>query len=508
VSIVAAASVLATAPVWIPAFPPMTDLPQHAAQIAMLRAVRDPSFAYASLFTVNWFTPYLFGYLLVYALVPILGMVMALKAVIAVALAALPVSTALVMGETGTDQRLALLAIPAMYGFSYHWGFLNFIVGAPVAMVFVWLTLCHARRPTAAGAVALAAAIVLLFFCHALLCVFFGAIAGCMLLVGARTWRDACLRVLPLASVVPIVLLWTRTSRVESAATALTRWDLSWLTSDDPYYNSLASWTSAGGAGWGRLTGFLPRVLGALPGPATTAAGLVIILLPWMLGYRLTRRRATWVPILFCVAVLAVVPGTLFGVAFIYQRFAAFALPLYLIVFERTSPKARWSWLACGATAAAWTAFVVVNVLRFQAAASGFDEILARMQPGQRVLSFAFERDSPGTIAPPFLHFPAWYAGLKGGIVDPSGAATLAVPVVYRRDRIPAARPLGFEWTPLSLDWRAFHGEQYRYFVARAALDMAPTMFRKAPCTIRLVQHVNHWWLYEADQRCTAAAGA
>src|SRR5262249_12558452 len=129
-----AASLLATIPVWIPTFPPMTDLPQHGAQIALLREMLQPGFAFASYFSLNWFTPYLFGYLLVYVLVPIPGMVAACKLVISLALMALPLSTALVMTETGTDRRWALLAIPAMYGFSYQWGFLNFLVAAPIGL--------------------------------------------------------------------------------------------------------------------------------------------------------------------------------------------------------------------------------------------------------------------------------------------------------------------------------------------------------------------------------------
>src|SRR5208282_118074 len=57
------ASVLATIPVWIASYPPMSDLPQHAAQVALLRNLHDPNFHFAGLFELNWFTPYLFGYM-------------------------------------------------------------------------------------------------------------------------------------------------------------------------------------------------------------------------------------------------------------------------------------------------------------------------------------------------------------------------------------------------------------------------------------------------------------
>jgi hypothetical protein len=199
-------------------------------------------------------------------------------------------------------------------------------------------------------------------------------------------------------------------------------------------------------------------------------------------------------------------PGFFYGTDFIFQRFTVFALPLFLILLERRPDGAtpRWSWPACVALVAGWIAVASLNAVAYEAEAAGFDEILAHMEPGQRALSLAFERDRDGTIAPPFLHFPAWYSAVKRGVVDPSGAASMAAPVVYRPDRRPVARPLGFEWMPAMFDWPLFHGEQYRYFVARAPSDFGPWIFRRASCNTRLVYHVNHWWLYEKDPACFA----
>src|SRR5271165_5332872 len=123
--LVAIAGILATIPVWVAIYPPMVDLPQHAAQIALLRNLRDPAFGFADLFWVTWFTPYLLGYLAIYALTPLLGIVSAAKLVISLALIGIPVSTALLMRETGADLYWALLTIPPIYGFSYTWGFVN-----------------------------------------------------------------------------------------------------------------------------------------------------------------------------------------------------------------------------------------------------------------------------------------------------------------------------------------------------------------------------------------------
>lgn len=59
--------VLTLAPIWIGRYLPLVDLPQHAAQIAALREIWHGNASLTQLFEINWFTPYLFGYLLLYA---------------------------------------------------------------------------------------------------------------------------------------------------------------------------------------------------------------------------------------------------------------------------------------------------------------------------------------------------------------------------------------------------------------------------------------------------------
>lgn len=502
--ILLAASVLATIPVWIPTLPPMTDLPDHAAQIALLHQMRDPAFAYTADFQINWLTPYWFGYLLAYSLAPLVGIVVACQIVIATALVALPLATALILTETTLDRRWALLAIPSMYGFSYHWGFFNFLVAAPLGLVFVWLVLRQTRQPTARRALLLAALAILMFFCHALICAFFGLIGATMLLTSGGSGREGMRRALPLLAVLPVAALWGTHAIVHPHATSATAWDLNWLTTSDGYYalttHAHGDWETPVGAGWGRLTGLFPRMLGTLPGLLPTIVGLALLALPFLAGARLTRRPGRWIPFALCIATLLFAPSMLLGVAFIFQRFTVFATPLFLLTLEQPPAPAparawpKWTWPATGLLAASWIGVVSMNAMLYESDAAGFSEILARMQPGERALSLVFERDSAGTIAPPFLHYPVWYAALRGGIVDPSAAGTITVPVSYRPGREPRARAsLAFEWTPEGFDWPSFEGGRYRYFVVRASKDVGPSLLRDA----HLVHHTHHWWLYE-----------
>jgi hypothetical protein len=510
--ILLAASLLATVPVWIPTLPPMTDLPDHAAQIALLHQMHDPAFAYTADFQINWLTPYWFGYLLAYGLAPLVGIVVACQIVITAALVALPLATALILTETTLDRRWALLTIPSMYGFSYHWGFFNFLVAAPLGLVFVWLVLRQTRQATATRALLLAALSILLFFCHALICAFFGLIGAAMLLTSGGSVREGVRRVLPLASVLPVVVLWGSYAIAHPHAMSATTWDLNWFTTSDGYYrlttHTHGDWETPVGAGWGRVTGLFPRMLGALPGLLPTIIGLASIALPFVAGARLTRRPTRWIPFGFCIGTLLFAPSLMLGVAFIFQRFTVFAMPLWLMTLAQPQAPAhawparagpahvwpKWTWPACGLLAASWIGVVSMNAMLYESDAAGFSEILARMQPGERALSLVFERDSAGTIAPPFLHYPVWYAALRGGVVDPSAAGTITVPVSYRPEREPMARvSRAFEWTPEVFDWPSFEGGRYRYFIVRASKDVGPSLLRDT----RLVHHTHHWWLYE-----------
>ena len=54
----------AVAPLWIGELPPLSDLPQHAAQVSILRHWNDPACGYPALYEVRWLDPYGLGYAL------------------------------------------------------------------------------------------------------------------------------------------------------------------------------------------------------------------------------------------------------------------------------------------------------------------------------------------------------------------------------------------------------------------------------------------------------------
>jgi hypothetical protein len=467
----------------------MTDLPQHAAQVALFRNLHDPAFQFAGLFRTNWFTPYLIGYMSVDVLTPLLGIVTACKVVVAVALMGVPIATAFLMDETGADPYWALLTIPAMYSFTYTWGLLNFIVATPVGLLFLIYVMRHARKPTLRSSICLGLLAALLFFCHALICLFFLVIACLYMLSEIADLRRAILALSPLAAALPIMLLWY--SRTKSSAGFQDfAWGLGWIHSDDP-------WTLGG-----RVTGFFPRLLGVRPSAMCLIFGAALFVLPFLAGAKPIKRVSVWVPLAVCVYVLLFAPREAFGAWAVSHRFTMFALPFFVIGLEQ--PKAlRPAWRgALLVLLIGWIAFTTSRAIRYDAVARDFDHVLSSMEPNQRALSLVFVPDSELYSSPVFLHFPAWYSATKEGVVDMNFALWPTELVLYRPADTPPVK-IGFEWNPQTFTWSHWGADAYRYFVVRAPFEAGRELFRLAPCRVSLVAHSGDWWLYEKAPSCS-----
>lgn len=363
----------------------------------------------------------------VYALTPLLEIVGACKLVVSLALMGVPIATALLMEETGADRYWALLTIPAMYSFNYAWGLLNFIVATPIGLLFLTYVMRYTRKPTLRSSICLGVFAVLLFFCHALICLFFLAIAGIYILSETASVRKALLTLSPLAAAIPVMMVWYSRTKSDAASQGFI-WDLGWVHSIDSF------------ALGGRLTGFLPRLLGMKSGPICLMFGVTLFVLPFLAGARPIKRNAVWAPFAVCVYVLLFAPITAFGVWAISHRFTIFALPFFVVGLGR-SCALRPVWRgAVIVLLIAWIALMTSNAIRYDADARGFEQILSSMEPNQRALSLMFIQGNELYPSPVFLHFPAWYSATKEGVVDMNFALWPTELIRYRPDKVPRVR--------------------------------------------------------------------
>jgi hypothetical protein len=235
-----------------------------------------------------------------------------------------------------------------------------------------------------------------------------------------------------------------------------------------------------------------------LPSPLSAALAVLALLVPTsvLLGVRRKRRYYVLVALCFVLAMLG--PRGILGVQELYQRFAIFFLPCFAIILvppaQTPGHRGPLALAFLSLFSLAWTADYARRMQFFERESRGFATLLANMEPGQRALSLNYETRSPVFEARVFLHFPAWYSALRGGVVDPSFACGNVDLVLYRPQDLPRVRVSSFEYRPEQFQWQLHEGWRYRYFVVHS--PSPTTLFDSRP-EVQLRAHDGHWWLYE-----------
>ena len=473
-------SILLVAPLWLVRYPPMIDLPQHAAQIYLLRHLDDPGAGYREVFQVNWLTPYYFGYSIAWLLSHAMSITNALRLEITVAQLGIPLALAALLRESGGRASWALLGFPIAYSSSYYFGFLNFMTATPLLIWAMVPLLRYARTPTRRRALALAALSLFFFWCHVVLAFIYG-LAGCLLVAPrAPRFRDAVVRCLPFAAAAPLAVLWFVATRATEPLTARTvTWDLAARAPD--LFTNLAG--------------------GFRFDPGWTLAGLVLFAIPFITGARPSREPSRWLPFAGALLFYLLVPHSVFGTAFLYMRFAIFTFVFYLLALEPVPPHARSAPRPLGRYAiplfvVALLASQAVRVYNFDRESAPFERIVSSMEPGRRVLSLTFVRTSRYSQFSVYQHFASWYQAEKGGFVDFSFASFYPVMVRFLPGREPPITE-DFNWAPHTFDWDTHCGACYDYILVRSPQNLERLVFAEADRPYRLLTRAAWWWLYE-----------
>lgn len=476
------ACVLSAAPLLFAHYPPMIDVPQHAAQVGTLNRLLSGDFVHADLYWINWATPYLGGYLGWLALSWVLPLSLALKVLLGSVIVAIPLVASRLRAQAGGDPLWDWLLLPIAYGFAFQWGLLNFLVGVPIALLFLLLGFRYADNPRVLRGVLLAVFGVVLVGVHILIAAFSCGLAFLYVALTRRPWKARLLTLLPFVAPVPVAASWWFRGKIRGLSPSVPGpWGLS------------AS----------RPLELLASFVGDPPlGDAAVLLGAVVVALPFALGARLTgdrRRLAVFAAFLLW---MMLGPDYVLGNYKTFQRFAVFGLPLLLLVLvPPQQPRLRHGRYLRGLVVLIPVALIVVSCVHF----AGFDretrdyrQLTEHMKPGRRVLGLVFWRDSAVFDLPMHVHVPSWYQGEAGGVVDLSFALYGGMPVRYRKEADVAVRRT-FEWLPQTFDWQTHHGWLYDYFLVRDDKDRSALIVAEADCPVKLVARVGLWWLYERD---------
>ncbi len=115
-------------PLFLVRYPPLTDLPFHAANTSILRHYFDASYGFKQQFSVDALSaPYMSFYALGALFALVLPIHVAVKAACAVMLSALPLGLGLLFRGLGKQPLLGVLGLGLVYNTLTHWGFISHV---------------------------------------------------------------------------------------------------------------------------------------------------------------------------------------------------------------------------------------------------------------------------------------------------------------------------------------------------------------------------------------------
>lgn len=442
---------------------PMVDLPEHAAQIALWKAYHDPCYGFDRIYDLQLATPYIGGYALARLFATILTVNDALKLCCYLGVVGLALAFRFLLRRTTLDPNLALLAFPLAFNFSFYWGFFNFVVALPLAVVYLGLLFDDGKQRQRA------LWLLLLLVTHALLT------AACV----------AITIVVAIARRQPRMLLPTIPPLL-----ALIAWAIHMRNVSHQVHVTFLWWL-----GTYRLAELPSHLLNRQWDPAALlfVAGAIVVV--WLAGARPSREPLRWLLAAIFGLTYLVGPRLLFGTAMVYERFAVLFALFLLFAFDAGRARVPGAAIATLLVllVAAWMLLLAVRFRRFGDDAQRFDRLVDRMRSNARMVLLNVDRS-------PFIHFGGYYQERKGGMVAWSFAHSFPVVVHYKPG---AELPLEMDevFDAARVDWPNLMN--FDYIVIRSPFAQRALLAR-APRPLALVAREGDWWLYATNR----AAGA
>jgi hypothetical protein len=486
-------------------YPPMTDLPFHAAEMSILRHYLDPAYRFHEQFTVHPLeVPYMSMYVVGALLALLMPVTWAAKGMSLLMLALLPAGLAVLFHGMKKTPLWGLLGLGLVWTKLSHWGWLNFIGSLGLYAMAIGCALLVLDQPSRRRKGLLLGVLLAVFFTH----VYRVPFALLAVLVTTGVMYPATRRVFPVVLPVSIVgamfaLWWLY--RPEALAIELETFELDWDRLRQPLSSIFAGYRGESGA---REQVLAKRMLYALCALFLVSSALV----PFF-GRTLTQSRRDF----YWSVGVTVLPLLLAGV----HLFAFLTLPMRIgewwNVYPREleaaafivlaampdMPKRGFLQLPAVAMVALFTcpmAFLVAEQWQhFERVTSDFRGIRRHVPRAPRLLYLIFDHSGTDKKDSPFVHLPAWIQAEKGGWLSFHFAGWRLYPIRYRENSawVPPPFERNWEWNPHLFDVMK-RGVWFDVFLVRSKVD--PSVLFKRDATIRPLAQNGTWWLFDRQE--------
>ena len=490
---------------WLAPHTPLTDLPQHAGQIALLNDLLFGQSKWGEMFSINWLTPYLSTYAISAILSQVMSITAAFKLLLSVGYLAFVFMCIQLRKHFKVDERLDWLFVLPFFGFASKYGFLSFVLSAPIGLWFILVADNYAEHKTHANAIKLTAIGLLLLISHGLMFLFAFGVGFALLFLRTLKIKYLILKTMPY-----IILLLAFSAIFLVNLQLNKRLGLAEYSIEASQAGlKILELVRVPQAFFYTLVGSKISIFPLIHIPVT----VILLIAPWLLGLRIHFRNLPACTFFFMIVVVfALVPGYIFGTYFVYQRFALFIIPSYALLFTKQTSTVNLGQSNSSVIhnmtlllliIACWSvlAFNSFTTLSFKKEAADIDQLIASLEPGQKALSLIIDPISKAdnnSLA--YTNYPLWYQAEKNGLVYDNFAIYAPMPVRFK----PEYMHLGYERAdPTSFDWLKHKGSMYKYFFVRTGIkqQIPRGWFKNAPCAPKIIASKGQWIIYE-NQSC------
>jgi hypothetical protein len=487
-------------PLTVVTYPPLTDLPFHAASMEIIGHYIQPNLHFKEQFSLH---PLASPYITFYVIGAIASMVLPIDVAVKVATVAmlglLPAGLAVFFHGMKKSPFLGLLGLGLVWSNLTHWGFLPFMGAIGLYAMSLGLTLMLLDRPTRSRSVLLTFVLAEVFFTHvfrfpfALLSVVATAV---VMYPATKRWKPI---IAPLAINTALFGVWrlVRGDAYES--------EMGSLAFDATHWNKPVEHLVGG---FGERAGETELALFEELAIAVGVIALVAAIFFFLSGRTRPRsRRRVWWGIGVTVLPLLLAGGFMIGYFVLPYRIGnwwyVFPRELTPAVFVALgampdlprAPIARLAGvLAIGLFTSRVAYFVAERFDAFEELTADFRRIEAEIPRGSKLLYLVYDKSGFPAPYSRLVHLPAWSQAEHGGWLSFHFASWDFSPVRYRKGGIvPPKTPPRWEWEPDQFRVRE-HGAWFDEFLVRDQTD--PSWRFADDRSIRLVGSDGTWLLY------------
>jgi hypothetical protein len=449
--------------IFTPMYPPMVDIPQHAGQVAALKAMLEGNFHWGNLVYIDWKSPYWLGYGIWLALSLVLPFLLATKTMVALAFLGFVGSFAFLRRFFKAPQCLDWFFFPSFFGFAFQGGMLTFLLAMPFGILFYYENIKAAERPICANLVKVFVCGVVLLFSHGLVFLFFSLVSMLHVVLSGNA-KNFKLIIPYFFLLILVALIYKNAEKLEPVYASV-----------NGYYFQTMQNLQVGNPvlAWPRKLLNLPHDIW-LPNPVFSnylfqmgsmeqvllKSWLPFLILlaclsyPFLCGLRLSENIAARSMLIAFLLVLFLLPDFAFDTAFIQRRFSCLFLPSWMLCFEgcknaKSGALLEKKTLLLCVLLAITMYWPIKYLTTFDQETVDFNNVLAKAPNNERALSLILSPNGK-YINNIFVQMPAWYQALKGGWIDFNWARFNPPVLHYQKKSIADIRLIN-HWRPMAV---------------------------------------------------------